>query len=277
VEGVWRDVGAAGGASEDDAVKRARAKREPEPGHKGDKSRAGRNIRWIEKHCYIPKGPDVGQPVKLRPWQKEEVVKIYNNPAGTRTAIISMGCKNAKTALASFLLLLHLCGPEAKINSQLFSDAQSKDHAAVIFALAAKIVRISPTLRSVVKIRDTIKQLFCAGRGTLYRALSAEASTAYGLSPAFIVHDELGQCKGPRSDLYEALETATGTQEAPLSVIISTQAPSDADLLSLLIDDALAGYDPRVTCSLHTAPIDDDPFRISQSCAGVALIRQRYG
>jgi phage terminase large subunit-like protein len=74
--------------------------------------------------------------------------------------------------------------------------------------------------------------------GTLYRALSAEASTAYGLSPVFIVHDELGQVKGPKSELYEALETACAAQENPLSIVISTQAPTDADLLSVLIDDA---------------------------------------
>jgi phage terminase large subunit-like protein len=75
------------------------------------------------------------------------------------------------------------------------------------------------------------------------------------------VHDELGQVRGPRSELYEALETATGAQENPLSLIISTQAPTDADLAqSVLIDDAKAGHDPRVVCSLYTAPQEDDPF-----------------
>ena len=82
--------------------------------------------------------------------------------------------------------------------------------------------------------------------GTLYRALSAEASTAYGLSPAFAVHDELGQVRGPRSELYEAIETAAGAQEEPLSIVISTQAPTDADLLSVLIEDAKRGQDPTV-------------------------------
>jgi hypothetical protein len=51
--------------------------------------------------------------------------------------------------------------------------------------------------------------------------------------------------KGPRSSLYEALETATAAQEEPLSIVISTQAPTDGDLLSVLIDDALGGHDPR--------------------------------
>src|SRR3546814_10361818 len=91
-----------------------------------------------------------------------------------------MARKNAKTAMSAFLLLLHLCGPEARANSQLYSAAQSRDQAAILFSLAAKVVRLSPDLNAVVIVRDTAKQLACQELGTLYRALSAEASTAYG-------------------------------------------------------------------------------------------------
>jgi phage terminase large subunit-like protein len=221
-------------------------------------SRGERNCRWIEEYCLIPEGKFVGQPVVLRPWQREIICGIYNSP--TRRAVISFGRKNAKTTLSALLLLLHLCGPEARANSQLFSAAQSRDQAALLFSLAAKVVRLSPDLRQYVLVRDTAKQLACPELGTLYRALSAEASTAYGLSPVFVVHDELGQVKGPRSELYEALETAAGAQEHPLSIVISTQAPTDADLLSVLIDDAATGADPKVKLWLYTADETLDPF-----------------
>ena len=221
-------------------------------------TRGDRNIAWIERHCIIPEGKFVGQPVRLAEFQKRVIKGIYDTP--TRRAIISFGRKNAKTTLSAFLLLLHLCGPEARANSQLFSAAQSRDQASILFALAAKMVRMSPDLASVVTIRDTAKQLACSDLGTLYRALSADAATAYGLSPVFTVHDELGQVKGPRSDLYEALETASAAQDQPLSIIISTQAPTDADLLSVLIDDAKQGNDPTQKCWLYTAPLDSDPF-----------------
>ena len=143
--------------------------------------RGNRNIAWIESFCRIPEGKFVGQSVKLCAFQKTIIRGIYDSP--TRRAIISFGRKNAKTTLAAFLLLLHLCGPEARANSQLFSAAQSRDQAAILFALAAKIVRMSPELSGVVGIRDTAKQLHCQELGTLYRALSADASTAYGLPP----------------------------------------------------------------------------------------------
>ena len=71
---------------------------------------------------------------------------------------------------------------------------------------------------------ETAKTLVCGELGTRYRALSAEATTAFGLSPSLMIHDELGRVRGPRSQLYEALETAVGAQEAPLSIVISTQA-----------------------------------------------------
>lgn len=173
-----------------------------------------------------------------------------------------MGRKNAKTALSSFLLLLHLCGPEAKPNSHAYSTAQSREQAAILFGYAAKCVRLSPDLREYVMVRDTAKALYCPELGTEYRALSADAATAYGLSPAFTVHDELGQVRGPRSELYEALETANAAQEEPLSIIISTQAPTDNDLLSQLIDDALKGEEPRTKVELYSAPKALDAFGV---------------
>ena len=223
-------------------------------------SRGERNCDWIETYCRIPEGKFVGQRVVLRPWQREIICGIYDNPSGTRRAIVSFGRKNSKTTSSAFLLLLHLVGPEARPNSQLFSAAQSRDQAAILFALAAKMIRLGPDLREYVHVRDTAKQLFCPELGTLYRALSAEASTAHGLSPVFVVHDELGQVRGPHSELYEALETAAGAQEAPLSIVISTQAPTDSALLSVLIDDAKSGADPKVKLFLFSAPDDLDPF-----------------
>lgn len=221
-------------------------------------SRGLRNIRWIESMCRIPDGKLVGRPVRLTVAQKKWIRAIYDTP--TRTFILSMARKNAKTATSAFLLLLHLCGPEAKPNSQLYSAAQSRDQAAILFGYASKVVRMSPDLSEYVAVKESAKMLSCAELGSVYRALSADASTAYGLSPIFSVHDELGQVRGPRSELYEAIETASAAHESPLSIIISTQSPTDADLLSLLIDDALTGADPRVKVALHTAPLGMDPF-----------------
>jgi phage terminase large subunit-like protein len=220
-------------------------------------------IAFIETVCFVPEGKLVGLPLRLQDWQKDILRAIYDNPHGTRRAIVSMGRKNAKTTLATCLLLAHLCGPPARNrpNSELYSAAQSRDQAGIIFSLAAKMVRLNPILARAVRIMETAKTLVCGELGTRYRALSAEATTAFGLSPSLIIHDELGRVRGPRSPLYEALETAVGAQEAPLSVVISTQAATDGDLLSILIDDALRGADPTTVVKLYAAPPELDPSR----------------
>lgn len=223
-------------------------------------TRGERNIAWCEAHIHLPEGRFVGQPLKMAEFMRDDFKAIYDNPAGTRRAIISRGRKNAKTCECAFILLLHLCGPEHRINSQTYSCAQSRDQAAVLFELTAKIVRLSPKLQPVIQIKDTLKELLCPPLGVTYKALSADASTAYGRSPALTVFDELGQERGPRSALFEALETATAAQEDRLTVIVSTQAASDQDLLSVLIDHALAGHDPSTVLRFDTAPEDADPF-----------------
>jgi phage terminase large subunit-like protein len=220
-------------------------------------------IAFIETVCFVPEGKFVGQPLKLQEWQKDILRAIYDNPAGTRRAIVSMGRKNAKTTLSACLLLAHLCGPPARNrpNSELYSAAQSRDQAGIIFTIASKMVRLNSLLDQTVRIQETAKTLICSELGTRYRALSAEATTAFGLSPSLIIHDELGRVRGPRSGLYEALETAVGAQESPLSIIISTQAATDGDLMSILIDDALNGLDPTTVVKLYAAPPDLDPSR----------------
>ena len=222
--------------------------------------RAERNIAWCEKYLFLPEGKHVGEPLKMADFMKDDFRAIYGNPFGTRRAIISRGRKNAKSVECAAIVLLHLCGPEYRPNGSIYSCAQSRDQAGIIYDRASKMVKLSPVLRRVVKLRESAKELRCPGVGTMYKALSAETSTAFGLSPVLTIHDELGQVKGPRFPLYEAMETSTAAQDEPLTVVISTQAPSDADLLSMLIDDAATGADPRTVLRFDTTPMDDDPF-----------------
>ena len=148
---------------------------------------AERVIAFIEEFLTVPEGAHVGQPMRVRDWQKAIIRAIYNSP--TRKAIISLGRKNGKTCLASMLVLVHLVGPEARRNSHIFSAAQSRDQAALVFGLAAKMVRMAPALVDIVTVRDSGKELVCAVTGARYKALSAESTTAYGLSPSFVIHD----------------------------------------------------------------------------------------
>jgi phage terminase large subunit-like protein len=222
-------------------------------------------IEFIERFCITPEGIHVGTPIRLTPWQRQFIIDVYNNPAsgGTRRGILSIARKGGKSALIACLILAHLAGPPAKRqpNAQLYSAARSRDQASVVFNLMVKMIRMHPELSRAITIKGTRRELICSELGTTYRALSADATTAYGLSPSLIVHDELDLVQGERDELFESLETAVAGQARPLSLIISSQARSDSDLLSLLIDDALrSDHDPRIVCTLFTAPLDLDPF-----------------
>lgn len=221
-------------------------------------TRGERNALWVETFCRVPEGKLRGQPVRLREWQVNEFRKLYDTP--TSLIILSFPRKNGKTALIAFIVLLHTCGPEAEPGSEVVSGARSRDQAGMVFRYAAKCARQNPDLRNILAIRDTAKEIACPELDTLYKALSADAETNIGRSPKVAIHDELGQVKGPRDAFYEAIDTAQGAHADPLTIVISTQAPTPADMLSVMIDDALTGRDPTIKVSLYTAPEDMDPF-----------------
>ena len=220
----------------------------------GKETRAGRVIAFIQKYCVTPEGAHVGQPIKLAEFQKRFIRDVYDNPHGTRRAILSVSRKSGKSVLLAGLLLCHLVGSEAKQNSQLVSGAMSLQQAALIFGAASKMVALSPKLSSIVKVFPSGKRLLGLPLNVEYRALSADGKTAHGLSVLFGVIDEAGQVRGPQSDFIDAITTSQGAHENPLLIIISTQAANDADWLSIQIDDAKASKDPRIVCHVYEAP-----------------------
>ena len=221
--------------------------------------RARRVKKYIERYCPVPEGIYVGKAMVLLPEQDDFLERVYGNvdEAGhliTRTGIFSIPRKNGKTGLVSTLVSAHLIGPEAKQNSMLYSAARSRDQASLVFNYLAKSLRMRNDLEGLVQITDSSKKVRGLAMNTEYRALSADATTAYGVSPALTIHDELGQVVGPTDQLFDALETSGGAQLEPLSLIISTQAAGDADLLSTLIDDFIRNPTPEnVICLYETS------------------------
>lgn len=229
-------------------------------------TRADRVIRFIHKYIVVPEGMLVGKPMELLPEQIDFVRAVYDNVDPytrmliTRRGIFSLPRKNGKSGLISALLGAHLIGPEAALNAQLYSAARSREQASIVFKYLAKSLRMRNDLHGLVDITDSSKRITGLAKGTHYHALSADATTAHGTSPKLTIHDELGQVIGPIDALYDALETGGGTYEDPLSLIISTQAASDTDLLSMLIDDMIRNPQPENVCRLYCAEKDDDPW-----------------
>lgn len=218
------------------------------------RERSDRVIEFITRYCRTPEGAHVGQPIELAEFQKKFLRDVYDNPHGTRRAYLSLARKNGKSALTAGILLAHLIGPEAKQNSQIVSGAMSRDQAALVFNLAAKMIQLSPELSGIVRIVPSSKRLIGLPMNVEYRALAADGTTAHGLSPVLSILDEVGQIRGPQSDFVDAITTAQGAHEDPLLLAISTQAANDADLFSQWIDDAEKSKDPRIVSHVYAAP-----------------------
>lgn len=213
---------------------------------------------FIESFCIIPEGAKVGQPMKLLKFQRKFILDVFDNKSGTSRAYLSVGRKNGKSALIAAIVLAHLVGPEAKQNSQIISGARSREQAALVFKLAEKMVRLSPDLAKIIRIVPSQKMLIGLMMNVEYKAISAEAGTAHGLSPILAILDEVGQVRGPQDSFIEAIETAQGAHDKPLLIAISTQASTDGDLFSIWLDDAANAKDKRIVSHLYTAPKDCD-------------------
>lgn len=238
-------------------------------------TRGEKVIAFIHKYCKVPEGDLIGQPMVLDQFQIDFILATYDGDGVhfVHTAILSIGRKNGKTGLIAALLLAHIAGPEAVENSQIVSGALAKDQAAIVFKLARKMVEMSPELDPLVKIAPSRKSLLGLRKNVEYDALSAEAKTKHGLSPILIIFDEAGQIRGPTNDFYTALETAQGAYARAMKIIISTQAPTAADMLSVMIDEQERNPDPHVVCHVHAAPegcvLDDEAgWRASNPALG---------
>jgi phage terminase large subunit-like protein len=222
--------------------------------------RARRNVAWVERHCYVPDGPMAGQRMKLTEHQKTKFRVIYQwEDRLPRTVLVSEGRKNAKTATAAVLVQLHTAGPEALPFQQVVTTARVKDQAGITYDYCANSIRSSPTLSACIDLVDNKKEFSVQEIRTKYKALSKEAKTKLGSSPAVAIHDEAGAIEGPSDPLVDNIETGMKAHANPFSVWISTQAANDGDLFSLLIDDALARPDdPDVLLFLSTASKEEE-------------------
>ena len=223
-------------------------------------------ISFIEK-LTVPSGKGEGKPFKMRRFQRRFIQDVYGpvdrlGNRRIRRAILSIARKNGKTSLIAALVLVHLIGPEAVNNGEIFSAANEREQAAIVFKYAAQIVRLDAELVAMIKIIDSTKTMICFANGSVYRALSAEAGTKFGLNPTVVIYDELAQAKN--RDLYDALDTSMAARMEPLFIVISTQSNDPQHILSQLIDDGMSGNDPTTICHLYAVPDDAEEVFTSQ-------------
>jgi phage terminase large subunit-like protein len=231
-------------------------------------TRPERVIAFIESRR-ITSGMHAGKPFLLRPWQKGIIHAVYGpqDDAGRRVVrqvLLTIPRKNGKTQLAAVLALCHMVGPEAEPRGQVFSAAADRNQAALIFRELEAFILDDDALIArcnVQRFAKKIEVLEGDGAGTIYEALSSDARKAHGLSPSFVVKDELAQW--PSRELADNLETGTGARAEPLDITISTASSDPLHIMSEKVAYArrvISGevVDPGFAGFIYEAPDDAD-------------------
>ena len=234
-----------------------------------DIARSNRIIEFIET-LRVPDGDLVGQHIKLRLFQRKIITEVYaptwqDGRRVVRTAVMSIGKKNAKTCIVAALVLAHMCVKDLVIpNNQLYSLAFDREQAAIVYKYASAMVQMDEELADRINIIDSRKKLIDRVSGSEFAALSGEKKGKHGKSAGLIAFDELADF-GTDGTLYDALMTARGAHADSLAWIFSTQSPDDHAILSQLIDYGLKVLrgeidDPTFRLFLYMVDPDLDPW-----------------
>src|SRR4051812_33929245 len=144
--------------------------------------------------------------------------------------------RTARPPIAA-IVLAHLVGPEAIVHGEIYSAANDRDQAAIVYKFARHMVELDHELMAMIELVPSTKTMVARRTGSVYRAVSAEAGTKHGYLPSVVIYDELAQAKN--RDLYDVLDTSFGARDEPLFIVISTQSNDPEHIMSKLIDDGL--------------------------------------
>lgn len=165
---------------------------------------------------------------QLYPFQERIVRRIYGprHEDGSRivkTVFLLLPRGNRKTSLAAALSLLHLLGPEKRPAGQIVFAACDREQAGIGFTEAANIIREDKRLVKATTIRDAFnskKRITYPANGSTLTALASDGGAAHGLTPSFVLVDEIHAWKG--RDLWEAIKSGTAKVDDTLTIIATT-------------------------------------------------------
>ena len=168
------------------------------------------------------KGEWSGQVVVLEPWQQFVIWVVFGwlRLDGTRrfrTAYEEVARKNGKTTVAAGLGLYLFMG-DGEPGAEVYTAATKKDQARIAHSEALRMVKKSPSLRSRVRtMRDNLNIPDSASK---MEPLGRDTDSMDGLNIHGAIVDELHAHKN--RDMWDVLETATGSRRQPLIFAITT-------------------------------------------------------
>lgn len=189
-----------------------------------DKDAADFAVMFIEQLCHT-KGTWAGKPFELIDWQEQIIRDIFGiiKPNGYRqfnTAFVEIPKKMGKSELAAAVALLLTCG-DGEERAEVYGCAADRQQAAIVFDVAADMVRMCPALSKRVKILTATKRIVYAPTNSFYQVLSAEAYSKHGFNIHGVVFDELHT--QPNRKLFDVMTKGSGdARMQPLYFLITT-------------------------------------------------------
>lgn len=143
-----------------------------------DEDAADFAVAFIENLCHT-KGTWAGKPFELIDWQEQIIRDLFGilKPNGYRqfnTAYVEIPKKMGKSELAAAVALLLTCG-DGEERAEVYGCAADRQQAAIVFDVAADMVRMCPALNRRVKILASQKRIIYLPTNSFYQVLSAEA------------------------------------------------------------------------------------------------------
>ena len=189
-----------------------------------DKDAADYAVMFIESLCHT-KGTWAGKPFELIDWQEQIVRDLFGilKPNGYRqfnTAYVEIPKKMGKSELAAAVALLLTCG-DGEERAEVYGCAADRQQAAIVFDVAADMVRMCPALSRRVKILASQKRIIYKPTNSFYQVLSAEAYSKHGFNIHGVVFDELHT--QPNRKLFDVMTKGSGdARMQPLYFLITT-------------------------------------------------------
>ena len=230
-----------------------------------DKDAADYAVNFIECLCHT-KGTWAHKPFKLIPWQEQIIRDIFGilKPNGYRQfteAYIEIPKKQGKSELAAAVALLLTCG-DGEERAEVYGCAADRQQAAIVFNVAADMVRMCPALAKRVKILDSQKRLIYLPTGSIYQVLSADVSNKHGFNSHGVIFDELHA--QPNRKFHDVMTKGSGDARAQPLFFNITTAGNDTKSICYEIHqkakDILEGrkIDPTFYPVIYGADEDDD-------------------
>jgi phage terminase large subunit-like protein len=150
---------------------------------------------------------------------------------------------------------------DGELGGEVYSAAADKDQAALVFNVAAQMIRNDAELYAHVEIIDSQKRIVHRKSGSFYRAIAAEAYSKHGFNASVVIYDELHAA--PSRELWDVLTTSQGARSHPLTLAISTAGYDRHSILWELYAHAKnvlenPALDPTFLPILYEAPREAD-------------------